>query len=228
MNESEIKLLEHLSTYLTPNRIQLYDQVLNMRTRYITVVLEDTDKAQNASAVLRTCDCFGIQDIHVIENQTIFSVNRDIAMGSSKWLNLNKYNSSLNNTLEVIQNLKAQDYRIVATSPHINDKDLEDFDLTKGKVALFFGSEKPGISETVRKEADEFIKIPMHGFTESFNISVSAAIILHHLSGKMRQDPVINWQLTDEEKGTIKLNWIRRSIKRCDLIEKRFLKESNK
>ena len=224
MNETEKKLLHHLSNYLTPNRLQLYDQVLSMRTRYLTVVLEDTDKAQNASAVLRTCDCFGIQDIHAIENQTSFSVNRDIAMGSSKWLNLKKYNSGLNNTLEVIQHLKEQNYRIVATSPHIDDQDLEDFDLSKGKVALFFGSERPGISETVRKEANEFIRIPMHGFTESFNISVSAAIILHHLTLKMHQNPNIDWQLSDDEKDTIKLQWIRKSIKRCDLIEKHFLK----
>lgn len=228
MNETEKQLLQHLSSYLTPNRIQVFDQVLNMRTRYITVVLEDTDKAQNASAVLRTCDCFGIQDIHAIENQTNFSVNRDIAMGSSKWLNVKRYNENLNNTSGVISQLKAQNYRIVATSPHIDDKELEDFDLTKGKVALFFGSEKPGISETVRKEADEFIKIPMYGFTESFNISVSAAIILHHLTLKLRQNQEINWQLSEEEKAAIKLQWLRKSIKRCDLIEKHFLKELGK
>ena len=228
MNETEKKLLHHLSTYLTPNRIELFNQVLSMRTRYLTVVLEDTDKAQNASAVIRTCDCFGIQDIHAIENKTNFSVNRDIAMGSSKWLNIKRFNESENNTLDLIQHLKAQNYRIVATSPHINDQELEEFDLSKGKVALFFGSEKPGISETVKKEADEFIKIPMYGFTESFNISVSAAIILHHLTLKLRQDPDIDWHLTEDEKDTIKLQWIKRSIKRCDLIEKRFLKEQLK
>lgn len=225
MNETEKLLLQHLSNYLTPNRSQLFDQVLNMRTRYLTVVLEDTDKAQNASAVLRTCDCFGIQDIHAIENNVNFSVNRDIAMGSSKWLTLRRYNENANNTLEVIQALKAQNYRIVATSPHIHDQELENFDLSKGKVALFFGSEKPGISEIVRKEADEFIKIPMHGFTESFNISVSAAIILHHLTVKMRQDPTIDWKLSNEEKASLKLHWIRKSLKRSELIEKRFLKE---
>jgi len=228
MNKTEKKLLHHLSTYLTPNRIELFNQVLNMRTRYLTVVLEDTDKAQNASAVIRTCDCFGIQDIHAIENKTNFSVNRDIAMGSSKWLNIKRFNESENNTLDLIQHLKAQNYRIVATSPHINDQELEEFDLSKGKVALFFGSEKPGISETVKKEADEFLKIPMYGFTESFNISVSAAIILHHLTLKLRQDPNIDWHLTEDEKDTIKLQWIKRSIKRCDLIEKRFLKEQLK
>lgn len=220
-------LLEHLSQCLTPNRIQLFDDVLNMRTRYLTVVLEDLFQAQNASAVLRTCDCFGIQDVHIIENRNDFKVHRDIAMGSSKWLSLYKYNEAENNSLKAIRNLKAQNYRIVATSPHINDQELQDFDLTKGKTALFFGSELPGISETILKEADEFVKIPMYGFTESFNISVSAAIILHHLTLSMKNDKRIDWKLSDVEKDQIKLDWFRKSIKRCDLIEKRFQKKSD-
>ena len=224
MDKTDKALLKYLTSYLTHNRLQLFDEVLSMRTRYLTVVLEDTDKSQNASAVLRTCDCFGIQEVHAIENQTTFSVNRDIAMGSSKWLSLKRYNENKNNTLEVIHNLKANNYRIVATSPHIGNQKLEDFDLSKGKTALFFGSEKPGISEIVKKEADEFIRIPMYGFTESFNISVSAAIILHYLTLKMHSDTRINWQLSEEEKETIKLEWIKKSIKRSDLIEKRFLK----
>lgn len=228
MNKTDKELLKYLSGYLTSNRSQLYDDVLNMRTRYLTVVLEDTDKEQNASAVLRTCDCFGVQNVHIIENQTNFSVNRDIAMGSSKWLTLKKYNESENNTLEAIRQLKAENYRIVATSPHINDQELEDFDLSKGKTALFFGSERPGISEIVQNEADEFIKIPMYGFTESFNVSVSAAIILHYLTFKMRQDQGIKWKLSDEEKDILKLEWVRKSIKRCDLLEKRFLKQLEK
>lgn len=225
MERIDKKLLEHLSQYLTPNRIQLFDDVLNMRTRYLTVVLEDLFQAQNASAVLRTCDCFGIQDVHIIENQNDFKVHRDIAMGSSKWLSLHKYNEAGNNSLEAIRNLKAQNYRIVATSPHINNQELGDFDLTKGKTALVFGSELPGISETILKEADEFVKIPMYGFTESFNISVSAAIILHHLTLSMKNDKRIDWKLSDVEKDQIKLDWFRKSIKRCDLIEKRFQKK---
>ncbi len=218
-------LMEYLSGYLTPNRLELFDKVLSMRTRYLTVVLEDIFQAQNASAVLRTCDCFGIQDVHIIENRNTFNVNREVALGSSKWLSLNKYNDHENNSLEAIQNLKKNGYRIVATTPHTNDLELQDFDLTKGKTALVFGSELPGITDYILNEADEFLKIPMYGFTESFNISVSAAIILHHLSLKLRENDSIDWQLSEIEKKEIKLEWIRRTIKRSDLIEKRFLKK---
>ena len=217
-------LLEYLSGYLTTNRLELFDKILSMRTRYLTVVLEDIYQPQNASAVLRTCDCFGIQDVHIIENRNEFTVNREVALGSSKWLTLKKYTDKEQNSLHAIRQLKKNGYRIVATTPHTNDLELQDFDLTKGKTALVFGSELPGITDTVQNEADEFLKIPMYGFTESFNISVSAAIILHHLSQKMRSDQTIEWKLSDTEKEEIKLNWVRKSIKRCDLIEKRFLK----
>ncbi|WP_340113226.1 TrmH family RNA methyltransferase [Maribellus mangrovi] len=217
-------LLTYLSGYLTPQRQDLFNKVLEMRTRYLTVVLEDIYQPQNASAVLRTCDCFGLQDVHIIENRNTFEVNREVSLGSSKWLSLKKYNEKEQNSLQAIKHLKAQGYRIVATTPHTNDQQLHDFDVSKGKAALVFGSELPGITSRIMNEADEFLKIPMYGFTESFNISVSAAIILHHLTLKMRQDERINWQLSDTEKDEIKLEWIRKTIKRSELIEQRFLK----
>ncbi len=216
------ELIEHLASYLTPNRQALFNSVLQQRTRYLTVVLEDIFQPQNASAVLRTCDCFGIQDVHIIENRNDFEVDREVAMGASKWLSLKKYNQLEQNSLEAIRQLKGNGYRIVATSPHINDQELHNFDMSKGKAALVFGSELPGISEIIKDEADEFLKIPMYGFTESFNISVSAAIILHHLTLKMKQDAAIEWNLSQEEQQEIKLEWIRRSIKRSELIEQRF------
>jgi tRNA (guanosine-2'-O-)-methyltransferase len=219
-------LLNHLSEFITPKRNNLFNKVLDMRTRHITVVLEDIFQPQNASAVLRTCDCFGIQDVHIIENRNEFTVDTEVSLGSSKWLNLKKYNEAENNSLEAIKQLKKQGYRIVATTPHLNDQELPDFDIAKGKTALVFGSELPGITETIMNEADEFLKIPMFGFTESFNISVSAAVILHHLSLKMRQTDGLKWELSQNEKDELKIEWIRRTIKRSELIEKRFWEEN--
>ncbi len=225
MNQDKTKLLEYLSTFITPDRLSLYNKVIENRTNYITVVLEDIYQPQNASAVLRSCDCFGIQNVNVIENRNEFTVNTEVSLGSSKWININKFNKNENNSLHCLQTLKKQGYRIVATSPHTNDVELPDFDISKGKMALVFGSELPGISEIVKKEADEFLKIPMYGFTESFNISVSAAIILHHLSEKLRKSESINWKLSKSEKDEIILQWIKNTIKKSDLIEKRFWKE---
>jgi tRNA (guanosine-2'-O-)-methyltransferase len=214
-------LIKYLSEVITENRLKQLGRVLEHRTRYLTVVLEDIYQSQNASAVLRTCDCFGVQDVHIIENRNEYKINPDVALGASKWLSLNYYNKKENNTFDAIQQLKEQGYRIVATTPHTNDVDLEDFDLSAGKTALIFGTELTGVSDVVMENADEFMKIPMYGFTESFNISVSAAISLHHLIYKLKNSDIA-WQLLQDEADEILLSWLRKSIKKSDIIEKRY------
>jgi len=221
--ETKIKkeILTFLSSYLTDNRKQLFDKIIQYRTRYITVVLEDIYQPHNASAVLRSADLTGIQDIHIIENRNRYEVNPEVAMGSSKWLNLVKYNKSKENTLEAYDVLRKQGYRIVATTPHAEDKNPDEISLD-GKIALVFGTELKGLSETAIQNADEYLRIPMYGFTESYNISVSAALTLFTLTEKLRKSD-ISWQLSKDEKLDILLEWTRRSIKRSELIEKEFL-----
>jgi tRNA (guanosine-2'-O-)-methyltransferase len=216
----------YLSSAVTEERLALFNRVVEHRTNYIAVVLEDIFQPQNASAVLRSCDCTGIQNVHIIENRNKFQIDTEVAMGSSKWLTLHTYNDSENNSLKALQTLKEQGYRIVATTPHLNDLELPDFDLTKGKFALVFGTELNGITSTVLNNADEYLKIPMHGFTESYNISVSAAIILYQLTEKLRLSR-INWKLTEYEKTETKIQWLRRSVKSSESIEKRFWKNLN-
>jgi len=221
------KLIEHLSQFITDRRVRLFDTLLDQRTRYITLVLEDIYQAHNASAVLRSCECFGIQDVHIIENRNQYRISPDVALGANKWLNLCRYNQLAENTLPAIESLKSKGYRIVATTPHKNDCSLNDFNLHQGKVALLFGSELKGLSPLAMSVADEFVKIPMMGFTESLNISVTAALFIHHLTGRLRKDTSINWALTPEEKQEIKLVWLKNSIKKSALIEKAFLDDQN-
>ncbi|MDP4185406.1 MAG: RNA methyltransferase [Bacteroidota bacterium] len=222
----EEQLIEYFSQFLTPERVTRMLQVLDNRTKYLTVVLEDVFQPQNASAVLRTCECFGIQDIHIIEDRNDFIVDPNIAMGASKWLSMHHYNSPQATTREALLGLKENGYRIVATTPHEGDTTLEEFDLEKGKTALIFGTELTGISDQACELADEFLKIPMHGFTESFNISNSVAIILHHLSYRLSVSK-INYRLTQKERQAILLEWLRGSIKSSDLLEKNFFNKLN-
>jgi len=224
----EEKLINYLSSFVTDNRKNLFEKIIKLRTNYLTVALEDIYQPQNASAVLRSVDCFGLQSVSVIENKNEFRVDTEVALGSSKWLNIESYNRGENNTLEAIRSLRGKGYRIVATTPHEGAVDLEDFDLEKGKTALFFGTELTGISDIVKDEADEFLKIPMYGFTESFNISVSAAIILHYLTYKLRKNPKIDWQLNYKEKDQILLDWLRSTVKKSDAIEKQFFSDRKK
>lgn len=221
------ELIQYLSKLVTKERFSLFNKTIKERTQYLTVVLEDIFQPHNASAVLRSCDCFGVQDVHIIENKNEYSVNPDVALGSSKWLTLHKYNENENNTLSAINKLKAEGYRIIATTPHTDDVKLEDFDIKKGKFALMFGSEQPGLSNIAMKNADEFLKIPMYGFTESFNISVSAAISLHHLSLKLRQSN-IKFKLSGQKQNKIILEWLKRSIKDSENIIKKYLAEKQK
>jgi len=180
--EIKQKYLDYLLAFITANKRNLFQTNIQFRTRYITVILEDIYQSHNASAVMRTCDCFGIQDVHIIENKNEYTLNPDVALGSTKWLSLQKYSNKDFNTLDCFHQLKSEGYRIIATSPHKNDTLLEDLPLHKGKIALAFGTELEGLSPEAIENADEFVKIPMYGFTESYNISVSAAMILFYLT----------------------------------------------
>ena len=180
-------LIDHFLKCITDERKAIFEELIQKRTKYLTVVLENIYQPLNASAVLRSCDCFGIQDVHVIENYNEFKPDREVAMGASNWLTVNRYDKNENNTLDCIQSLKNKGYRIVATSPHNSQTDLINYDLSKGKTALVFGTEVEGLSDVVLKNADEHLHIPMYGFTESFNLSVSAAICLYEMRMKMKK-----------------------------------------
>lgn len=219
------KFILFLSDFIYDRRIAQLQKVIEYRTRYITVVLEDIFQSQNASAVLRTSDCLGIQDVHIIENKNAFYVNPKVVLGSSKWLTLKKYNGSTNNSEKAISNLRKEGYRIVATSPHTNQVNLDQFDINKGKVAVFFGTEQTGLSDVVLNSADEYLSIPMFGFTESYNISVSAAIVLYNLVGKLRESGV-NYNLSNDESEILMLSWLKGISKNYSMMEKRFFQEN--
>ena len=220
--EEKRKFADFLKEYVTPRRLEKMEDVLSFRTDYITVALEDIYQPHNASAVLRSCDAFGVQDVHIIENRNKYRINPGVSLGSSQWLTLNRYSQTENNSIEAVKALKESGYRIVATMPYDTDVNLEDFDLEKGKCALFFGTEMHGLSDTILSEADEFMKIPMFGFVESFNISVSCAVSLHHLTYKLRSSS-IPWQLSEERKEDIFLDWLKGSVKNSDMYVKTFL-----
>lgn len=208
----DLKLLEYLETLITNNRRERFLTVLAKRTKHFTVATEDVYQLHNTSAVMRTCDVFGIQELNIVEEANSKSIDREIAMGAQKWVDLNRYHS----TKDCISDLKAKGYQIVATTPHVEDCDLIDFDISK-KSCFFFGRETEGLSQQVIDEADCFLKIPMVGFTESLNISVSAAIILQHVTAQLRKSN-IKWQLTEEEIIEKRFDWINKTVKDYDYI----------
>ncbi len=210
------QLLSYLEEFISEERKARFLEILEQRTKYITVAIEDVYQMHNTSAVLRSCEIFGIQDAHVIEARNRKQLDKNIAMGAEKWVDVHSYNT----TQSCIDTLKGNGYQIIATTPHRDDCLLPDFKI-ENKIALFFGTERDGLSATVMDEADGFLKIGMQGFTESFNISVSAAIILQQLSTQLKKSD-FNWQLTEAEKLEKRLDWTKKSIKSIDSILTRY------
>ena len=218
------ELLTYLEGFVTDKRKNLFHKVLEQRTRHFSLVLENIYQQHNSSAVVRSCDIFGVQDVHVIENTYSSKVSRHVARGSQKWLTFHRYKKDTNNTEECFSNLRDQGYQIIATTPHNDSCYLHDFDISK-KSAFVFGVEKEGVSDYAMEKADGFLKIPMVGFTESLNISVAAAIILENLTTRLRNSD-INWRLSSQETNELYTEWIQKSIKNVDKITEHFLQNS--
>ena len=216
---TDVALLNFLEGILTDNRKEKFLKVLANRTNHFTIAMEDIFQLHNTSAVMRSCEVFGIQELNVVEEKYGKSIDKEIAMGAQKWVDINRYES----ISDCIADLKQKNYRIIATTPHEEDCDLDDFDITQPS-AFFFGTERNGLSEEVLKQADGFLKIPMVGFTESLNISVSAAIIIQNLMSRLRKSS-IDWKLSEDEILERRLLWARNSIKDIKRIEERYFED---
>lgn len=218
-------LTKYLEEFVTSHKLDLFEKKVKWRTRYLTVVLEDIFQSHNASAAMRSCECFGVQDIHVIEKKYNFSVTKEIAMGSSKWLTIHKYEGVKRDLDIPYLKLKEQGYRLVAMMPDEKCIDIQDLNLENGKIALLFGTELRGLSAKAISHADEFVKIPMVGFTESLNISVSVATSLFYLTDKLRRSK-INWQLDASEIPDVRLSWLINAINHSDEIIELYCKRN--
>ncbi len=196
------KQLSLLKNQVTPRRRKLFEEIAKTRTNHFTVAIEDVGHLHNTSAVMRSCEAFGIQEVHVIEEEFGRRIDREIAMGAQKWVSLYRYNASA----EAIKKLRERGYKIVATTPHYKKNTLANFNIEK-PAALFFGSEAKGLSDEVLAEADDFIYIPTYGFTQSLNISVSAAIIIQDLMYRLRESDK-QWQLSESEQKSLQLKWL--------------------
>ena len=196
------------------------EEVLEQRTRHISVVVENIHYPQNCSAVIRTVECMGLQDLYVIDDKHEFTISPHVTRGASKWLDFHRFNRpNENNTQTCLQTMRDKGYTLIATSPHATRSlALDSIDLQK-PVAIMIGQEKHGLSPLALDMADAFVQIPMFGFTESFNLSVSMAIILEHLVNRMRNSGV-NWQLSEEEKEEIRYRWYKKSVRNGNAIER--------
>lgn len=213
---------DYMSGFLTGERIQTLRRTLAMRTRYMTILTENTFHPQNASALVRHCEAFGVQDLHTVETMCRFDPSVNIVRGTDKWIDIIRHDS----TEEAIASLKASGYRIVATTPHRESCTPETFDVEKGRFCLVFGTEHAGVSPQIISAADEFLRIPMCGMVESLNVSASAAILIYVLSQRMRLSDVA-WRLSEAECSEVMFRWVMSSVRDARrILERRFGAES--
>jgi tRNA (guanosine-2'-O-)-methyltransferase len=214
MNKKE--LLPKLLTMVSDNKNELFADILCKRTRHLSIVIENMYQEQNASAIVRSADCLGVQDVHIIENNNELKINEDIAMGSDNWMTIKQYYKEENNTLSCLNQLKSEGYKIAVTSPHQDDMLISELSV-EDKTALVFGTEMTGVSEIAKKNADVFVKIPMYGFTESYNLSVSAGICMYDFIHRLKSSTT-NWELSDTDRDDILFEWLKHTIDRSDKV----------
>lgn len=225
ISDQEVRLANHFAQFISEHKLEFIERVLNNRTRYLTVVLENIYQSQNASAVIRTCECLGIQDVHIIESASKWSTNKQVLKGSNKWLNLIRYRKKgSNNILDCYRHLHDSGYRIAVADPSPDGVPIHEIPVDQ-PVALVMGNEKHGSSREAIDHADMRVHIPMTGFTESLNISVSAAIALFTTLTRLRESTAA-WRITDEEKDSLRLQWYRKIVRRSELIEQEFMRSN--
>ena len=213
--------LDYMNEFLTEERKEVLQRTVSQRTHYMRIMTENMFHPQNASAIMRHCEAFGIQQIHTVEDRCKFDPSVNIVRGTQKWVDVEHHE----NTAEALATLKAEGYRIVATTPHRCSATPETFDVTKGKFALVFGTEHAGISDEAMAAADEYLRIPMCGMVESLNVSASAAILIYQLSQRLREQ-VSGWELTETEQTRLLYEWVRQSVKDADRILQRHFEEN--
>ena len=209
----------YMSQFLTEERVEVLRRTLASRTRYMTILTENTFHPQNASALVRHCEAFGLQDLHTVETRCKFNPNVNIVRGTDKWVDITRHES----TEEAISTLKSAGYRLVATTPHRESCTPETFDVAKGPFCLVFGTEHAGVSDEIIEAADEYLRIPMCGMVESLNVSASAAILIYMLSQRMRLTPSIDWALEEDDAREMLFRWVMSSVKDSErILERQF------
>jgi len=220
IGEENAYVLEKFREILTPHKVELFKRIAEDRTRHISIALEDLFHEHNASAVIRSCDCFGIQDLYTIEDKNKYVLQRNIALGSGRWIDLHRFTNKETASSDCVDHLRAQGYKIVATSPHAHAYTAETLPL-EAPVALFFGTERRGLSDEILSIADYHLAIPMYGFTESLNLSVSVAIVLQGLRNRLHQGS-IDWKLSQEAQDALQIVWSTRILNGGEALEKQF------
>jgi tRNA (guanosine-2'-O-)-methyltransferase len=209
------------SSHLSTHKKERFNAIAQNRTRHVTLVLEDLYQPQNASAVLRSAESFGIQDVHIIENNHAYHHYQSVSKGASKWLTVHRYAEQVNNTSSCFEYLKKKGYDIAVT--HLSEEAIPLSSLPLEKpLAIVMGTELTGASDFAIANCDHQVQIPMFGFTESLNVATASGIICQEMKSRLNESD-IRWQLSEEEQLALKIQWARHTVYWWEQLEETHL-----
>ncbi len=207
-----------LEPLLTPERISRIDAVLAARLASVVPVVEDTYDPHNAAAAIRTTEAIGLCELHAIEPGARFSAARGVTRGAHRWIELVRWSSAE----DAVAALHGRGFRVLATLPGAPHS-IEDVDVG-GPIAVAFGNEHAGLGARAIAACDGAIGVPMYGFTESFNLSVTVALAMSRIAARRRQAIGAPGDLPDERRRVLRARWFALKIRGAPGILERTLR----
>lgn len=214
-------IYEYLQQFLTSERLQKIEYFSAQSSDYVLPIMEDVYQFRNAAAIVRSAEACGFHKIVALEKINVFEPNLEVTKGADTWVEVEKLPAKIDSLKEI----KNRGYKIVAVSPEKEATPLPEFQINE-PVALTFGTEWEGVTEEILDFADETLAIPMYGFTQSFNVSVAAAICFYELKQKLIQQKIPHF-LDDEKSLRMKIRWAVNSIRSGSQILNQYLRNIN-
>jgi tRNA (guanosine-2'-O-)-methyltransferase len=191
-----------LESLLTPERIARIDQVLAARLASVTAAVEDTYDPHNAAATIRTSESLGLQELHVIEPGARFSAAKGVTRGAHRWIDLHRWPGAA----AAAAGLRARGFRVFATLPDARAVSVEEVDVSS-PIAVIFGNEHEGVSVEAIAACDGTLTVPMFGFTESYNLSVTVALAMSRIAARRRAHIEAPGDLDSERRSRLRARW---------------------
>jgi tRNA (guanosine-2'-O-)-methyltransferase len=190
-----------LEPMLTAERISRIDSVLDARLTSVVTCVEDTYDPHNAAATIRTTEALGLCELHVIEPQSRFSAAKGVTRGAHRWLEMHRWPLAE----DAVRGLHGRGFRVFATAPDAAVS-VEDVDVST-PVAVMFGNEHDGLTPTAIAACDAAITVPMFGFTESYNLSVTVALAMSRIAARRRAYITAPGDLTPDHRARLRARW---------------------
>ncbi len=211
-NFSAAEIIAKLGAHLTGERMARIDGVIDQRTFHVATVVEHLYDIGNISAVMRSAESFGFLPFHIVERPGAkYKMSDRISRGSEKWLDIHRHTS----TPVCLRELKNAGYRIYASDLSAKAT-IHEIDFSQPS-AVIFGNERDGISEEVRNQVDACFILPMHGFAQSFNISVAAALTFQTIH-RQREARGMVGDLIPSEKLSLRAQYYLRTLSSAEDI----------